>query len=189
MDPKLKVNLIFVAVSLAVFGATLQIVGGLWDGMTHLQNKPDFFWSPPHIAVYSGVVVVASSIFIGFVLLLKRELGRKMFLAFLIILAGSAMQFIGGYFDEISHMVYGVDGVVTPSHLLAEAGLVTNSSGAFFLLSLSRDRRSKIIAPFAIMNIVSAVSWVGMNILLFTSSIVVCMPVHSFFTAATCAVM
>ena len=43
--------------TLAVIGPIVILVAGIWDAVNHIQNSPEFFWSDPHIVVYSGVFI------------------------------------------------------------------------------------------------------------------------------------
>ena len=40
---------------LAVVGSVVVVSAGLWDAISHILQEPEFFWSIPHIVVYSGV--------------------------------------------------------------------------------------------------------------------------------------
>lgn len=183
-EPK---KIIFAAVVLAVVGATMEIASGIWDGSTHLSNAPESFWSPQHIAVYSAVGMIVTSAFFGLILILKGAAKRGMLWAIVIMIAGALMQLSGGYADSISHEIYGIDGVVSSSHLLAESGLILSSVGGFLLLTKMRDDRLRKLQPLAIMNVISSSFWVMMNVALFLSPVILCAPVH-FFYLADCAV-
>ena len=40
---------------LAVIGPIVIVSAGFWDAISHILKEPEFFWSPSHIVVYSGV--------------------------------------------------------------------------------------------------------------------------------------
>ena len=40
---------------LAVIGPVVVVSAGFWDAVSHILQEPEFFWSTPHIVVYSGV--------------------------------------------------------------------------------------------------------------------------------------
>ena len=59
---------------LAVTGPLVILTAGIWDAINHIQNSPEFFWSDPHIAVYTGVAMVAVASLFSVNLLIKNSI-------------------------------------------------------------------------------------------------------------------
>ena len=57
---------------LAVIGPIIVVSAGSWDAVSHLQKEPEFFWSAPHIAVYTGVAISSAAAVLGGILLCKK---------------------------------------------------------------------------------------------------------------------
>ena len=51
------VNRFLVGCILVSFGILLAESGGSWDITNHLLNKPETFFSTPHVILYSGIVL------------------------------------------------------------------------------------------------------------------------------------
>src|SRR2546427_10932172 len=39
----------------------VELIGGGWDIQWHIAHVPEFFWTPPHIVLYSGAGLVLLS--------------------------------------------------------------------------------------------------------------------------------
>jgi len=52
---KRLINRYLVGSILVSFGILLAESGGSWDITNHLLNKPETFFSPPHVILYSGI--------------------------------------------------------------------------------------------------------------------------------------
>jgi hypothetical protein len=148
---------------LCVLGTTAVLLGGIWDSASHALKVPDNFWTIQHITVYSGVTTVALSAAFGTILSLKN---KKIRVGITILLTGSLMQLVGGYVDYNFHEIYGIDGLVTISHLTIECGLLLTSIGGFLTITKFSYEKTKKIVPFAIMNIIFAATWIGFNLAL-----------------------
>ena len=57
---------------LAVIGPVVIVSAGFWDAISHLQQEPEFFWSPSHIVVYTGVSMTSCAAIMGGLLLLQK---------------------------------------------------------------------------------------------------------------------
>jgi hypothetical protein len=116
---------------------------GSWDLTNHLLNKPETFFSPPHAGLYSGVgIVVFSSIWVfrysrsrnvvhdtstnvGYNDSLKRTLS----LPTKLLILGAIMLLTAGPFDFIWHSAFGLDGLLSPSHVTLTIGMVVSGIG------------------------------------------------------------
>ena len=61
-------TLVSVISILAVIGPVVIVSAGFWDAISHILQEPEFFWSPSHIVVYSGVTMTAIAATMGLVL-------------------------------------------------------------------------------------------------------------------------
>ena len=181
-------TIIFVISILAICGTVTELLGGVWDASTHALRAPEKFWTIQHIAIYTGVGMIVSSSVLGMIILLLHSTNKILFKGIKIILLGSILQLVGGYADSISHEIYGVDGLVTPSHLTIETGLFLSALGGFMTLCLVDKRKTSKVMPIAIMTVLLSASWIGFNLILLFTSVVLCIPVYDLFSSG-CAVL
>ncbi len=172
---------------LAICGTVIMLLGGVWDSASHEMRIPETFWTIQHVTIYSGASMVACSA-IAAVLVIKHCKHNTMKKGMVMILLGAILQLGGGYADYNFHEVYGIDGLVTPSHLSVESGLLLSAAGSFILLSKSQNHILLKMAPISIMCILSSASWIGFNLVLLVGSVVLCVPVFQLFYSG-CAVM
>ena len=178
-------DLLFFVSVLAVLGTSGVLIGGIWDSASHALKIPDSFWTIQHVTVYTGVSIVAFSAAFGTVLSLKN---RKVILGMIFLLAGSAMQLGGGYVDYNFHQIYGIDGLVTSSHLTIESGLLLTSIGGFLTLAKFGYSKTKKLVPFSIVNIIFSATWIGFNLSLLVGATMLCIPIYDLFSSG-CSVM
>ena len=113
----------------AVIGTLVILVAGIWDAINHIQNSPEFFWSDPHIVVYSGVFMVAIASIFSVNLLMKNSIHGILKRGMQLIIIGSVMQIISGFGDSISHDMFGIDGLLSLTHQPLEIGIVLSALG------------------------------------------------------------
>lgn len=178
-------DLLFAVSILAVLGTTGVLIGGIWDSASHALKIPDSFWTIQHVTVYSGVSIVALAAVFGTIMSLKN---RKILLGITMLLIGSMMQLGGGYVDYNFHEIYGIDGLVTSSHLTIESGLLLTSIGGFLMLSKFGYNKTKRLVPFSIVNIIFSSTWIGFNLSLLVGATMLCIPVYDLFSSG-CSVM
>ncbi len=178
-------DLLFIVSISAVLGTSAVLLGGIWDSASHALKIPDSFWTIQHVTVYSGVSVVALAAAFGTLISLKN---RKMILGITLLLIGSLMQLGGGYVDYNFHEIYGIDGLVTSSHLTIESGLLLTSIGGFLTISKFGYRKTKKLVPFSIVNVIFSATWIGFNLSLLVGATMLCIPVYDLFSSG-CSVM
>ena len=178
-------ELLFIVSVLAVLGTTGVLIGGIWDSASHALKIPDSFWTIQHVTVYSSVSLVAFSAVFGILISLKN---RKILLGITMLLVGSLMQLGGGYVDYNFHEIYGIDGLVTSSHLTIESGLLLTSIGGFLMISKFGYNKTKKLVPFSIVNIIFSATWIGFNLSLLIGATMLCIPVYDLFSSG-CSVM
>jgi len=178
-------DILFLLSILSVLGTFAVLLGGIWDSASHALKVPDSFWTIQHVTVYSGVTIVAVCTACGIMISLKN---RKIILGIILLLIGSIMQLGGGYIDYNFHQIYGIDGLVTSSHLTIELGLLLTSIGGFLTISKFNYKKIKKIIPFSIINILFATTWIGFNLALLIGATMLCIPVYELFSSG-CSVM
>lgn len=172
---------------LAVCGALIMLLGGIWDSASHEMRIPDTFWTIQHMTIYFGASMVACSA-ISATLVLNRHEYKLMKKGMMMIILGAIFQLGGGYADYNFHEIYGIDGLVTPSHLSIETGLLLSAAGGFVTLAKSENHLLKKMVPMSIISILLSASWIGFNLILLVGSVVICVPVFQLFYSG-CAVM
>ncbi len=179
-------NEILLIVSImAVLGTSTVLLGGMWDSASHALKVPDHFWTIQHVSVYSGVTIVALSAAFGTIISLKN---KKIIIGITILLIGSIMQLVGGYVDFNFHEIYGIDGLVTASHLTIESGLLLTAIGGFLTISKFSYNKTKKVIPFAIVNVLFSATWICFNLALLVGATMLCIPVYELFSSG-CSVM
>ncbi len=130
---------IFLAILfISTVGCMLQISGTSWDVTSHLLNRPETFFTPSHTLLYSGVGLLVASAAISLYLLLnnKQVRGNSYITAFKLLIIGSTLSLVAGPSDYLWHQKFGIDGLLSPTHLTLITGMLINSIGV--VLGLSR---------------------------------------------------
>ena len=184
---KIKTILLVISI-LAICGTVTELLGGVWDASTHALRAPEKFWTIQHVTIYAGVGMITVSSVLGMIILLLHSENKILFKGIKILLLGSVLQLVGGYADSVSHEIYGVDGLVTPSHLTIETGLFLSALGSFMTLCQVDKRKTRKVMSVAIITVLLSASWIGFNLILLFTSIVLCIPVYDLFSSG-CAVL
>jgi hypothetical protein len=129
---KLKMNPMDMSVALlivATMGSVLQIGGTSWDITSHLLQLPETFFTPSHTLLYAGIGLLAVSSAIALHLFYKNKEMRKLPLAisFKLLAIGSAVSLVAGPSDYLWHEIFGIDGLLSPTHLTLITGMLINS--------------------------------------------------------------
>lgn len=114
----------YILVSVGVLAA---ISGGTWDVTFHLLNRPETFFSPPHLMLYAGVAAALAGAVA--VLSASRRRGGLGWPARLLVV-GVAMLVAAGPADFLWHSAFGLDGLLSPSHAVLAGGMVAASIGS-----------------------------------------------------------
>ena len=171
---------------LAVSGTVIELLAGIWDATSHLMREPEQFWTIQHIVVYTGVgLITCSAILSSIIILNPKNPSLKKELKIIII--GALLQITAGYADSVSHEIYGIDGLVTVSHLVLETGLLLSALGGFLLLTAIKINH-KIILKFSILSVLLSSTWIGFNLFLLVAPAPLCLPVYEGFSSG-CAVL
>ena len=172
----------------AVIGTLVILVAGIWDAVNHIQNSPEFFWSDPHIVVYSGVFMVAIASIFSVNLLMKNSIHGILKRGMQLVIIGSVIQVISGFGDSISHDMFGIDGLLSLTHQPLEIGIVLSALGGFLIIKASQNSNLKIFLPFSIVTFLLVTSWLGFNFALYFGHYVQCIPIHLIFSSG-CSIL
>jgi len=131
----------------ALVGGTMITALAVYvDAWWHVTFGRDSFWIPPHIAIYSGVLVSLA----GFLLIWRSE--RSIPRELRIYLVGLAGVLAAGYGDQLWHQRFGVEKIGTlaaiwsPTHVAALiAGSVTATGIILYLFSMMKAGGSPIL--------------------------------------------
>ena len=173
---------------LAVFGSLLEITGGIWDATSHILREPELFWTIQHVAVYTGVAMIAGSGILGTIFLITKKVTGNLKKGLQIIIIGSALQVSAGYADSLSHDLFGIDGLVSWSHQPLEIGLLLSALGGFLIMTVMKNQKFKKLLPVSILTLIFSISWLGFNLSLIFASPVLCTLVYEIFSSG-CAVL
>lgn len=135
MEPKLDLSTYAFKFSMIILifasiGSLMQISAGNWDVTIHLLIIPDSFFTPSHTLLYAGVGILSLSAIIGGALMIKYiELKESsLTISFKLLIIGSVLSIISGPSDFIWHETFGVDGFLSPTHLMLITGMLINTS-------------------------------------------------------------
>lgn len=181
-------TLLFLVSILAVFGTVTELLSGVWDATSHLRREPELFWTTQHVFVYTGVGMVASSAILGSFLIVTNLKNRTLNKKLKIVLVGAILQIAAGYADSISHDVYGIDGLVSISHLILESGLLLSTFGGFMVLSQIDNPNARKMMPISSLTVLLSATWIGFNLILLFGAIILCVPIYEIFSSG-CAVL
>ena len=116
----------------ALSGTTLAMWGASWDITSHLLREPETFFTPSHGILYLGVGISVISAIMSVIMYLKRkELRTKSFvMGFKLITIGSIIQIGAGPGDFYWHELFGLDGLLSPTHITLALGILTTLVGS-----------------------------------------------------------
>ena len=157
------ISVSIVVLIIATVGAFVQTEGASWDVTSHLLRRPETFLTPSHAMLYSGVGLLLITAAISANLLLKnKEIRTRSFgTALKLLIIGSTLSIVAGPSDYLWHQIYGVDGLLSPTHLTLVTGMLINSIAVVLGLArivvhlpTARERRlikASMIPAFAVM--------------------------------------
>jgi hypothetical protein len=163
---KRLINRYLVGCILVSFGILLAESAGSWDITNHLLNKPETFFSPPHVILYSGIGLSlggATIMFLywrsssSYISTRKKEKNLELDLSIKLVISGVSMLILAGPLDFSWHSAFGLDGLLSPPHLTLTIGMLAGSIGAligitsyFAILnnSISQENRQNNIGKY-----------------------------------------
>jgi hypothetical protein len=155
---KLVINRFLLGCVLISIGILLAESGGSWDITNHLLNKPETFFSLPHIILYSGIIlaIIGATIMLlhwrsysTYVSSQRGEKNLELDLSIKLVITGVTMLILAGPLDFFWHSAFGLDGLLSPPHLILTIGMFAASIGGLIGLrtfifinnSISQDKR------------------------------------------------
>jgi hypothetical protein len=172
----------------AVIGSVVVVSAGFWDAISHLQKEPEFFWSPSHIIVYTGVSLTSCGAILGIILILKKSVHGSLKTGIKLVIVGSILQIISGFGDSLSHDLFGIDGLISWSHQPLEFGLVLASLGGLLILKNREHTKLKMFLPFSIVAFLFFTLWLIFNLVLIFGHVIQCIPVYEIFLSG-CSIL
>ena len=129
----LEVSLFILIVS--TLGSFMQISGASWDITSHLLNQPDSFFTPSHAMLYTGIGLIAISAGASSYILRRKKIKQynssSLSLSFKLLIIGSLLSLIAGPLDYLWHQSFGLDGLLSPTHIILATGMLVNSVAVF----------------------------------------------------------
>jgi len=129
---ELSSKLSLISFVIALCGVTLSMWGASWDVTSHLLRTPETFFTPSHIMLYSGVGISLISAILNLALLIVKKQIRTIpyALGSKLIVLGAVMQIVAGPGDFYWHELFGIDGLLSPTHLTLALGVLVVLTGA-----------------------------------------------------------
>ena len=133
-------KLLITSFLIALAGVTLSMWGASWDITSHLLRTPETFFTPSHGILYLGVgISLVSAILCLAIIGRKKESRARSFgLGIKLIVGGSIMQIIAGPGDFYWHELFGIDGLMSPTHITLAIGIMIVLLGS--IVGLARIR-------------------------------------------------
>jgi hypothetical protein len=124
-----RLELCIMLLMIGVTGCFLQIFGTSWDVTAHLLQQPETFFTPSHALLYTGIGLCIISAIIGLNLWYRNKEIQILSFAFSIklLILGSILSLVAGPSDFLWHSIFGVDGLLSPTHLTLITGMLINS--------------------------------------------------------------
>ena len=182
-----KTQLSVIAI-LAVLGPLVILTAGVWDAVNHIQNTPEFFWSDPHIIVYTGVSMVAIAALFSVNILKRNSVMGIMKKGMLLVIVGSVIQIVSGFGESLSHDLFGIDGLISLTHQPLEIGIVLSALGGFLIIKSRQNSSLRAFLPFSIVTFLLMTSWLAFNFALYFGYYIQCIPIHLIFSSG-CSVL
>jgi len=173
---------------LAVIGPVIIVSAGFWDAISHLQKEPEFFWSPSHIVVYTGVSMTSCAAIIGCLLIFRKSVHGSLKTGIKLVIIGSILQIVSGFGDSLSHDVFGIDGLISWSHQPLEFGLVLASLGGVLILKNREHTKLKTFLPFSIISFLFFTTWLLFNLALIFGHTIQCIQIYEIFSSG-CSIL
>jgi hypothetical protein len=137
-----------------VFAATSVIVGLIWDISWHMTIGRDTFWTPAHLAIYTGGAVAGLAC--GFEVLRRSFFSVakpvdgvtvwRLFngpLGGWLCIWGAVAMLTSAPFDDWWHAAYGLDvKIISPPHALLALGFITILGGALIMAVAEQGREA-----------------------------------------------
>lgn len=136
-------------VGLSLIGGGTTLFGTYWDDAWHTDRGRDSFTIPPHLLLYSGLLIIGIAALLWAFVVWRREKHLRSVVGFpplLLALIGDAVTFVAVPIDNAWHLAFGRDAVLwSPPHLLAVAGMLAVGSGLLLGLKPAHGWRGYLL--------------------------------------------
>jgi hypothetical protein len=112
-------------------GIIIVTAGGSWDITNHILNKPETFFAPPHAVMYSGVGIALLGFLVSYLGWKKSGKHYQFTMGMKICGMGISLLLAAGPADFVWHSNFGLDGLLSPPHLVLISGMLLSAVGAF----------------------------------------------------------
>ena len=154
VDSRAAANALPWQLAAVVFAATSVIVGLIWDISWHMTIGRDTFWTPAHLAIYTGGAVAGLAC--GFEVLRRSFFSGtkpadgvtvwRLFTGPLggwLCIWGAVAMLTSAPFDDWWHAAYGLDvKIISPPHALLALGFITILGGALIMAVAEQGREA-----------------------------------------------
>ncbi|MDH3277188.1 MAG: hypothetical protein OEL77_09045 [Nitrosopumilus sp.] len=152
-----KTNLIFTTQRLflssffiGLVGVSVSMWGASWDITSHLLRTPETFFTPSHMILYLGVGISLIGAILGLILILtKKEVqGYSFVFGTKLLIIGALVQIIAGPGDFYWHELFGIDGLLSPTHLALALGIIMvliGSTIGFARINSEMNQKNKFL--------------------------------------------
>jgi hypothetical protein len=162
-------GLIIPAYGVGVTGAFLQVAGANWDVSSHILGIVDTFFTPPHLVLYVGILLVLIAGILGVWMVRQRGTDEQLGSALTglkVAFAGSMIQLVAGPLDLWWHELYGFDPYLfTPTHSMLIIGLALGGIGMAIgvMRLLQSERRTRVLKLLGVVSLGTV--WLDTNFL------------------------
>jgi hypothetical protein len=154
VDSRAAANAMPWQLAAVIFAATSVIVGLIWDISWHMTIGRDTFWTPAHLAIYTGGAVAGLAC--GFEVLRRSFFSGttpadgvtvwRLFngpLGGWLCIWGAVAMLTSAPFDDWWHAAYGLDvKIISPPHALLALGFITILGGALIMAVAEQGREA-----------------------------------------------
>jgi len=137
---------------LASVGVIAQALSAYWDVYSHRVFFIDFdpWWNPAHLTLQGGALIVIAGLWVGF----RQNPQKSPFtLGFKVAWIGAAMEVVAGVWNEIWHVIYLTEPIISPPHALLVLGMITVIFGmlsgmtSYYTLIISQTSSRRFTLP------------------------------------------
>ena len=152
---------------IGLVGVALSMWGASWDITSHLLRIPETFFTPSHMVLYTGVGISMISALLSIAVLIRKRnsVVKPFILGSKLVIVGAILQIIAGPGDFYWHEIFGIDGLLSPTHIALAIGILIVSVGTvigFTRIQSHLEMKNnliKIIIPIAFGVFWFAVMW------------------------------
>ena len=104
-----------------IFTLIWHVSGTAWDFWSHMNNRPESFFTPSHLMLYTGFMAAGAVMLVAY---LSKDLTIPAGYEYAFI--GAILFFLGGFGDGLWHELIGIEvdfeALISPTHLMLAIG-------------------------------------------------------------------